>query len=41
MTRYQHLQKFLDDVLRPGDRAFLVGFGNHLLVLGDLGSVHE
>jgi Ca-activated chloride channel homolog len=35
---HRHLQKFLDDVLRPGDQAFLVGFGNHLRLLGDFSS---
>ncbi len=38
---HRHLQKFLDDALRPGDRAFLVGFGNHLRLLGDFASTSE
>lgn len=32
---HHDLQTFLDTVLGPGDRAFLVGFGNHLRLLSD------
>jgi len=32
---HHHLEEFLHEVLRPGDRAFLVCFGNHLRLVSD------
>src|SRR5579872_6884996 len=34
----QDVEKFLKDVLRPKDQAFLLCFGNHLRLVADLGS---
>jgi Ca-activated chloride channel family protein len=35
-AHHHDLQTFLNDVLQPRDRAFLVGFGNHIRLVSDL-----
>jgi Ca-activated chloride channel family protein len=37
-AHHHDLQTFLTDVLKPADRAFLVGFGNHIRLVSDFSS---
>jgi Ca-activated chloride channel family protein len=37
-AHHHDLQTFLKDVLKPADRAFLIGFGNHIRLVSDFNS---
>jgi len=40
-AHHHDLQTFLKEVLRPRDRVFLVGFGNHIRLVSDFTSSYE